>query len=271
MKVKEILKTNNSINALNNLLNEMLSNFAKDLDDICFGTFPLINKYRPVIISLTQSYEKKFKQKCYITSYKNNELRKYIGRGKDRLSFSNDSFTKAMYYEVALLIAKYNMLHECQIKLAFMNMLLKNYFYYMKTYNDEYVLSFDINILKKIYHDIMETNIKDLPLIKDNEELAKNCFIFPEDDPDDYFNVDKPTKAQHLTMLFDDDMSQAEKLKIVAVHYECSERTAMRYMEKFGLWTRVRGTKTKKDKTPVPTVDSSFSDLSINGPKVTIK
>ena len=107
--------------------------------------------------------------------------------------------------------------------------------------------------------------------VKNGEISEYTKFFFPEDDPDDYFNVDKPTKAQHLTMLFDEDMTQAEKLKIIAVHYECSERTAMRYMEKFGLWTRVRGTKTKKDNTLVPTVNSSFSDMSLNGPKVTIQ
>ena len=85
------------------------------------------------------------------------------------------------------------------------------------------------------------------------------------EDPDDYFNVDKPTKAQHLTMLFDEDMSQRDKVRIIAVHYECSEKTAERYMKKFGLWNKVKGTKTPKDNSPKPTADTSlFEDLSFN-------
>lgn len=267
MKVKEILKSNNSVNALNHLVDEMIVNLSKELSTF-YATFPLIRKYKPVIENLTQSYEKKFIQKCYVTSYKNHKLYDIIKRKKDRLVFSTDSFSKAMYYEVALLLAKYSDIHECQLKLSFMNVLLKNYFYYIKTYNDEFVLSFDINIMKTLYNNIMETDIKSLPIIKENEEIQKaikdNCYVFPDQDPDDYFNVDKPTKAQHLTMLFDDDMTQREKVKIVAVHYECSESTAERYMRKFGLWTRIRGTKTKKDNSPQPIVDVSFNDMSLN-------
>lgn len=274
MKVKEILKTNNSVNALDQLVNEMLGNLTKELSTY-YATFPLIHKYKPVIENLTQSYEKKFSQKSYVTSYKNHKLYDVIKRKKDRLVFSTDSFSQAMYYEVALLLAKYSDIHECQLKLSFMNVLLKNYFYYTKTYNDEYVLSFDINIMKNLYNNIMETNIKNLPIIKEDEEIQKSisekCFVFPDEDPDDYFNVDKPTKAQHLTMLFDDTMTQREKVKIVAVHYECSEKTAERYMKKFGLWTRIRGTKTPKENFPKPFADTSlFEDISFN-PSINIK
>lgn len=274
MKVKEILKTNNSVNALDQLVNEMLGNLTKELSTY-YATFPLIHKYKPVIENLTQSYEKKFSQKSYVTSYKNHKLYDVIKRKKDRLVFSADSFSQAMYYEVALLLAKYSDIHECQLKLSFMNVLLKNYFYYTKTYNDEYVLSFDINIMKNLYNNIMETNIKNLPIIKEDEEIQKSisekCFVFPDEDPDDYFNVDKPTKAQHLTMLFDDTMTQREKVKIVAVHYECSEKTAERYMKKFGLWTRIRGTKTPKENFPKPFADTSlFEDISFN-PSINIK
>ena len=268
MKVKEILKTNNSVNALEQLLNEMLGNLTKELSTY-YATFPLIHKYKPVIEKLTQAYEKKFNQKCYITSFNNNKLYDEIKRKKDRLNFSIDSFSKAMYYEVSLLLAKYDSIHECQIKLSFMNMLLKNYKYYIKSYDDQYILSFDINILKNLYNSIMETSIKNLPIIKDNAEMQKiiseKCFVFPDEDPDDYFNVDKPTKAQHLTMLFDEEMTQRDKVRIIAVHYECSEKTAERYMKKFGLWNKVKGTKTPKDNSPKPTADTSlFEDLSFN-------
>ena len=176
MKVKEILKTNNSVNALDQLLNEMLGNLTKELSTY-YATFPLIHKYKPVIEKLTQAYEKKFNQKCYITSFNNNKLYDEIKRKKDRLNFSIDSFSKAMYYEVALLLAKYDSIHECQIKLSFMNMLLKNYKYYIKSYDDQYILSFDINILKNLYISIMETNIKNLPLIKDNVEMKGNMLL----------------------------------------------------------------------------------------------
>lgn len=274
MKVKEIIKTNNSVNALDQLVNEMLENLSKELSTY-YSTFPLIHKYKPVIEKLTQSYEKKFGQKSYVTSFNNNRLYDAIKRKQERLNFSIDSFSKAMYYEVALLLAKYDSIHECQIKLSFMNMLLKNYRYYIKSYDDQYILSFDINIMKNLYNSIMETDIKNLPIIKDNAEIQKmiseKCFVFPDEDPDDYFNVDKPTKAQHLTMLFDDTMTQREKAKIVAVHYECSEKTAERYMKKFGLWTKVKGTKTPKDTFPKPFADTSlFEDISLN-PSINIK
>ncbi len=274
MKVKEILKTNNSVNALDQLVNEMLGNLTKELSTY-YATFPLIHKYKPVIEKLTQSYEKKFGQKCYVTSFNNNKLYDIIKRKKDRLTFSIESFSKAMYYEVALLLAKYNCIHECQIKLSFMSMLLKNYIYYIKSYNDEYILSFDINILKNLYNSIMETNIKNLPIIKDNAEIQKiiseKCFVFPDEDPDDYFNVDKPTKAQHLTMLFEDNMSQREKVRIISVHYDCSEKTAERYMKKFGLWTKVKGTKKPKDNFPKPVINTSvFENMTFN-PSINIQ
>ena len=41
--------------------------------------------------------------------------------------------------------------------------------------------------------------------------------------------------------------------------------TAERYMKKFGLWNKVKGTKTPKDNSPKPTADTSLSeDLSFN-------
>ena len=41
--------------------------------------------------------------------------------------------------------------------------------------------------------------------------------------------------------------------------------TAERYMKKFGLWNKVKGTKTSKDNSPKPTADTSLlEDLSIN-------
>ena len=52
----------------------------------------------------------------------------------------------------------------------------------------------------------------------------------------------KPAKVSHLTDLFEDGMTQREKVKVIAEYWSCSEKTAENYMKKFGLWNRVKKT-----------------------------
>ena len=242
MQIKEYFTNDIKANELNEKVNEMLTNLFKELNGLYCTRF-VINKYVPVIEQLTSDYNNTFNKKCYITSYKNNTMNDYIGRKSSRrLKYSIDSYFKAVQFEVALLLAKYQEIHECQIKLAFMNTLLSNYMYYtIVAFDNSYSLEFDINIIKNQYLTIMNTELKDFPLIKENETIKNDVYNNSKRSGiKESYRPNKPTKIEHLTNLFKDGMTQREKVKAIANYWECSESSAERYMKKFDLWIRVK-------------------------------
>ena len=159
MQIKEYFTNDIKANELNEKVNEMLTNLFKELNGLYCTRF-VINKYVPVIEQLTSDYNNTFNKKCYITSYKNNTMNDYIGRKSSRrLKYSIDSYFKAVQFEVALLLAKYQEIHECQIKLAFMNTLLSNYMYYtIVAFDNSYSLEFDINIIILVHYTTKSKN-----------------------------------------------------------------------------------------------------------------
>ena len=245
MQIKNYLTSDIKAKELNEKVDSMIKNLSKELGTF-YSTYSVVNKYPPVIKELTEAYNKAFNQKCYITSFKRNNLYAYINRNsKQYLKYNIDSYFKAVQYEVALLIAKYEQVHECQIKLAFMNVLINNYKYYTQSALDNsFILEIEINTIKNQYNTIMDMEIKNLPLIKENEKIqqivrnnSKRSVIKEEYVPT------KPTKAEHLTSLFEEGMTQREKVKAIINYWVCSESTAERYMKKFGLWTQVKNIK----------------------------
>ena len=245
MQIKNYLTSDIKAKELNEKVDLMIKNLSKELSTF-YSTYNVVNKYPPVIKELTKAYNKAFNQKCYIISFKRNNLYAYINRkSKQYLKYDIDSYFKAVQYEVALLIAKYEQVHECQIKLAFMNVLINNYKYYTQSALDNsFILEIEINTIKNQYNTIMDMEIKNLPLIKENEKIreivhnnSKRSVIKEEYVPT------KPTKAEHLTSLFEEGMTQREKVKAIINYWDCSESTAERYMKKFGLWTQVKNIK----------------------------
>lgn len=242
MNIQNYITNDIKANELNEKVDEMLTNLFKELNGFYCTRF-IINKYVPVIEQLTSDYNSTFNQKCYITSYKNNTMNDYIGRkSSKRLKYSIDSYFKAVQFEVALLLAKYPEIHECQIKLAFMNTLLSNYMYYtIVAFDNSYSLEFDINIIKNQYLTIMNTELKDFPLIKENETIKNDVYNNSKrSGVKESFVPTKPTKIEHLTDLFEDGMTQREKVKAIANYWDCTEKTAENYMKKFDLWIRVK-------------------------------
>lgn len=238
MQIKNYLSSDIKAKELNEKVDSMIKNLSKELSTF-YSTYSVVNKYPQVIKELTEAYNKAFNQKCYITSFKKNNLYKHINRNsKQYLKYNIDSYFKAVQYEVALLIAKYEQVHECQIKLAFMNVLINNYKYYTQSALDNsFILEIEINTIKNQYNTIMDMEIKNLPLIKENEKIqeivrnnSKRSVIKEEYVPT------KPTKIEHLTSLFEEGMTQREKARAIANYWNCSEKTAIRYMEKFNLW-----------------------------------
>lgn len=245
MQIKNYLASDIKVKELNEKVDSMIKNLSKELSTF-YSTYSVVNKYTPVIKELTEAYNKAFNQKCYITSFKGNNLYAYINRNsKQRLKYNIDSYFIAVQYEVALLIAKYEQVHECQIKLAFMNVLINNYMYYTQSALDNsFILEIEINTIKNQYNTIMDMEIKNLPLIKENEKIQEIVRNNSKRSPiKEVYVPTKPTKAEHLTSLFEEGMTQREKVKAIVNYWDCSESTAERYMKKYGLWTQVKNIK----------------------------
>lgn len=244
MKLKDYLTSDIKANELLEKTNELIDNLAKELSGF-YSTLFIVNKYTPVIEDLKNAYNTSFNQKCYITSFDSNTLYSFINRNsKYKLHYTDASYENAVKAEITLLLAKYKYLHECQIKLAFMMTLKENFIYYTKSgYDESWMLEFNINIIKNIYNDVMNTELKDFPILKENTKLqdtVRNNAKRPAEKV--VYVPTKPTKVSHLTDLFEDGMTQVEKTKAVSEYWGCSEKTATRYMKKFGLWNRVKKT-----------------------------
>ena len=248
MTLQNYLITDIKSNALLQKVDSLIANLSKELSGF-YSTFYIVNKYSKAIKDLTDAYSEAFNQKCYITSFKGNSLYKFINRNsKYRLHYTDASYCNAVKCEIALLLAKYKDIHECQIKLAFMNVLLNNFNYYVKSgLDDSYALEIDINIIKNHYNMIMNTELKDFPIIKENETIKDAVFNNSKRSPiKEEFVPTKPTKKEHLTDLFEDGMTQREKVKVIANYWNCTEKSAENYMKKFDLWVRVKNVANKE-------------------------
>ena len=248
MTLQNYLTSDIKSNELLQKVDSLIANLSKELSGF-YSTFCIVNKYSKAIKDLTEAYAEAFNQKCYITSFKCNTLYKFINKNsKYRLHYTDESYYNAVKYEIALLLAKYEDIHECQIKLAFMNVLLNNFNYYAKSgLDNSYTLDFDINVIKYYYDMIMNTELKDFPIIKENETIKNAILNNSKRSPvKEEFIPTKPTKKEHLTELFEDGMRQPEKIEAIKNYWNCSRNTAIKYMKQFDLYTPVKNVANKE-------------------------
>lgn len=232
----------------NNQVNEMFSNLFRDINSCTKSAYSISNDYKTIIKKLSEMYFDNTNRKCYLTASKPHNLYNYMHFVGDRFNFTIDSYTKAMKYEIMMLLTCYGYLDECQIKLAFANVIVKLYRYLEKRFDDSVWFNFEINTIQNIYKTFMNTNIDELLKEFDdvtikNELNNKLKVSILEDD----LIPTKPKKAEHLTALYKDGMTQREWVKKIAAYWLCSEKTATRYLKKFDLWDSLKTEQSEPD------------------------
>ena len=148
--------------------------------------------------------------------------------GKNRIrNYNLKSFQLMVDIAISMLLIKYDAKSLC--KEHYVYTVLATMFFYYRVF-DENKLIVNVSDVKPILLSVL--NSDELHYM----DIAK-YYKFYDSHPSNSYNKikDKPLSKEDLTCCYSEGATQTEKTKAIAKWWNCSERTARKYMHKFGL------------------------------------
>lgn len=252
MLIRDYIKTDDIvINDFNDKVNEMLVNMrlsykAKDcIPKYWFETYKTSKSSQGAIDKMISSFKKRKGKKCCMFKYGKTSLQSILHTTKisPLADYTSDIFYEVIKQMASFLITEYGELYECQIKLGAYKCLLSLFRCWEYTRDDDIQFIFDIDDVNLTIERLLDTDTKSLIFSEDMQKhiVRREKNLSTEAIRQEKESVlHKPKTIEHLTSLWDDDTKQIDRVERVKDYWHCSRSTAVRYMQKFGLWKPVK-------------------------------
>lgn len=205
---------------------------------------------------LSLSFKNVTGKDLYVTQHNNENIQKFL---KDSYKtylksypYNQKIFTKLLKLEYFLLISKNQVIYKGQFKIVAFYLL----FQYFKPWEEDVANNWQetwtvtYNEVNNIVSGILDMDLQELLNDKDVKSIRGKLQIdnalnrahetkMTILEPEIRYLGKKPLDAECLTDLWkgqDNELTQTQKLDLVMMRYGCSKSTAIRYMQKFGLW-----------------------------------
>lgn len=254
MTLREYIETDDIIiSDFNGRVNEVIANmrssfYAKDCTPtFWFDTYKSSKISQGLIDKLIVSFKKSQGRKCCMFKYNGETLQSilYISRNNPLAEFSTETYFDVIKQMTVFLLSEYKTVYESQIKLGALKCLFSLYKCWTNSgMSGTTEFTFDLDDAIKTIETLLDTECAELDIPQnvyiEMRKLHTEAVVKHIDVEGVGETLTKPKDVAHLTMLWEDGISQTEKVDRVIEYWHCSRSTAVRYMQKFGVWKQVK-------------------------------